>query len=208
LNSPPQSLPDMSKRPAAKVQAQNSFRLKPAEATPANTICRRQRNNDTANESQVELRRPCGNAELVAVDKDSKSPQTPPPPPPPTSASTALNSRTSRASSGTPQQYRAHSHTEEETMSNHSESTELTGVSGTMTNSEFGGTIDKKFLACKTDQKADKTTQEKFKKDKDILKSDLTEAQQTAKKLKDEDFGAIFNTHINGLRMIIVLINI
>lgn len=342
VNSPHQSLPDISKH-LTKVEAQNSFRLKPS-GTPTSTNCRKQRNKEAAYESQVELRRPCGNEDLEGLDKDSKvsnlrdiyqsllvrqnsdcsckcggqatsmflqekledlndkgriltleakhsrrqrtsqpptpppmveisnkssnkctikittpksvrnnvpadkrpteyveprihkitnkedldnkppckylqsprqirnvsntppsrvkrslsqSPQTPPPPPP-TSASTTLNSRTSRASSGTPQLHRTQSHTEEETMSNHSESTEVTGVSGTMTNSEFGGTIDKKSPAGKdpTPEKCLETP----KKDKDFLKTDLTEAQQTAKKLKEDDFGAIFNTHINGLR--------
>ncbi|XP_037812218.1 uncharacterized protein LOC119603982 isoform X1 [Lucilia sericata] len=345
-STPPQSLPDMSKRPV-KVESQNSFRLKPND-TPSSTACRRQISRDSAYESQVELRRPCGNEEFeedtnskvsnlrdiyqsllvrqnsdcsckcggqatsmflqeqiedlsdkgriltleakhsrrqrpsqpptppamveisnessnkctikittpkasrvnVQADKRpteyveprvhqkpvkednnttstkylqsprqlrslsatppsrikrslSQSPQTPPPPPPPTSASTTLNSRTSRASSNTQHQYRAHSHTEEETMSNHSESTEVTGISGTMTNSEFGGTMDKKTppnKLHKTDKTLEKPKHENINSAKDSTKADKTEAQQTAKKLREDDFGAIFNTHINGLR--------
>lgn len=352
LSSPPQSLPDMSNRPAtAKVESQNSFRLKP-HGTPGSTACRRQISRDSAYESQVELRRPCGNEDLledpntkvsnlrdiyqsllvrqnsdcsckcggqatsmflqekiedlsekgriltleakhtrrqrcsqpttpppmveisnessnkctikistpkagrvnVQADKRpteyveprvhqkpakeenpatakylnsprqlrslsetppsrikrslSQSPQTPPPPPPPTSASTTLNSRTSRASSNTQHQsYRANSHTEEETMSNHSESTEVTGISSTMTNSEFGGTIDKKASPNhnhnklnKSDKSLEKPKVENINSLKSSITPEKTEAQQTAKKLKEEDFGAIFNTHINGLR--------
>ncbi|XP_065369975.1 uncharacterized protein DDB_G0284459 [Calliphora vicina] len=345
LSTPPQSLPDMSKKPA-NVESQNSFRLKPND-NPSSTACRRQISRDSAYESQVELRRPCGNEDLeedtntkvsnlrdiyqsllvrqnsdcsckcggqatsmflqeqiedlsdkgriltleakhsrrqrpsqppsppamveisnessnkctikittpkasrvnVQTDKRpteyveprvhqkplkednntpanylqsprqvrslsttppsrikrslSQSPQTPPPPPPPTSASTTLNSRTSRASSNTQHQYRAHSHTEEETMSNHSESTEVTGISGTMTNSEFGGTMDKKPPQSKfnkSDKSLEKPKNDNVNSAKDSIKSEKTEAQQAAKKLKDEEFGAIFNTHINGLR--------
>ncbi|KAL9914095.1 shavenoid isoform 1-T7 [Glossina fuscipes fuscipes] len=118
--------------------------------------------------------------------KSSLSPLLPPPPPP-TSATTTLNSKASRSS---PQRnYMAYSATEDETLSNHSESTEITGISETMPNSEFSGTIGKfpKLVESENTIILDKCAVE-------------LEKVQLANKLKDEDYGAIFNTHINGLR--------
>uniref|UniRef100_A0A1A9WP91 Uncharacterized protein n=1 Tax=Glossina brevipalpis TaxID=37001 RepID=A0A1A9WP91_9MUSC len=118
--------------------------------------------------------------------KSSVSPLLPPPPPP-TSATTTLNSKASRCS---PQRnYLTYSATEDETLSNHSESTEITGISETMPNSEFSGTIGKlpKLIESENTVILDKCAVE-------------LEKVQLANKLKDEDYGAIFNTHINGLR--------
>ncbi|XP_061397474.1 uncharacterized protein LOC133333160, partial [Musca vetustissima] len=137
----------------------------------------------------------------------SNSPLPPPPPPPTTSASTTLNSRTSRSSSSQTRQYNINQ-SEEDTLSNHSECTEVTGISGTMTNSEFGGSIRKPNLpyTCneedeeKEDEEEDENSSENNNPHTSEDTQPATEANQALKKLKGEDYGAIFNTQIKGLR--------
>ncbi|XP_058983866.1 uncharacterized protein LOC101888930 isoform X1 [Musca domestica] len=137
----------------------------------------------------------------------SSSPLPPPPPPPTTSASTTLNSRTSRSSSQTRQYNVNQSATEEDTLSNHSECTEVTGISGTMTNSEFGGSIRKPNLPSTCNEEVEEEEEEgedSSSNNSNPHESEdnqpSTEASQAVKKLKGEDYGAIFNTQIKGLR--------
>ncbi|XP_073844648.1 shavenoid [Musca autumnalis] len=146
----------------------------------------------------------------------SSSPLPPPPPPPTTSASTTLNSRTSRSSSQTRQYNVNQSATEEDTLSNHSECTEVTGISGTMTNSEFGGSIRKPNLPYTCNEEEEEEEGEDGEEEEEENSSESNnpnesvetrqhqlptpEACQAVKKLKSEDYGAIFNTQIKGLR--------
>lgn len=134
----------------------------------------------------------------------SASPLPPPPPPPTTSASTTLNSsKTSRSSSQTRQYNVNQSATEEDTLSNHSESTEVTGISGTMTNSEFDGSMRKPSVpSADKEDDGEANADERTPEDSDDVQQSAEdmEALQSAKKLQGEDYGAIFNTHIKGLR--------
>ncbi|XP_059225538.1 uncharacterized protein LOC106086659 [Stomoxys calcitrans] len=134
---------------------------------------------------------------------NSASPLPPPPAPPTTSASTTLNSKTSRSSSQ-PRQYCINqSATEEDTLSNHSECTEVTGISGTMTNSEFDGSMRKNTLASlgKAEKDIEPVLELESRIQIELQTSATNEAMHAAaKKLKGDDYGAIFNTHIKGLR--------
>ncbi|XP_054089877.1 uncharacterized protein LOC105221417 [Zeugodacus cucurbitae] len=111
--------------------------------------------------------------------------------------------------------------TEEETTSNHSESTEITGVSDNLASSDFGGSCNNTLSSVAHDEQPEKLepieSQDYLKsrhssvynsntntnKSKQQLYNDnQLDSPPTKPKSKqiDSDYGAIFNTEINGLR--------
>ncbi|XP_053965992.1 uncharacterized protein LOC128868192 [Anastrepha ludens] len=111
--------------------------------------------------------------------------------------------------------------TEEETASNHSESTEITGVSDNLANSEFGGSCNNTLSSVAHDAQRDKLDPAESQDHLSSRRSSVSNSNSNTNKssnkftsakqidspppkLKSQrienDYGAMFNTQINGLR--------
>ncbi|XP_067630710.1 serine-rich adhesin for platelets isoform X2 [Eurosta solidaginis] len=217
--------PKIGKELTKNVKAPHTPTLAPPQRTSSNTP------NSTLNST---INTKVSSSTVGRKKRANRSP----PPPPPSSASTTLTSQRSHAST----QHSQHSHqhhyqnhsrhhhhfvhhttttaTEDETASNHSESTEFTGVSDNFGNSEFGGSCNNTLNSVIHEEQDSKHEPQAVDNNsvrsvssnsahKNIGKEcdNVTSAKQLdspPSKLKsphtETDYGDMFNTHISGLR--------